>query len=261
MATATRLEGFQTLEDLLGALGGIAPTRVRFHPMPGTATGSDLIEINARGQGIFELVDGILVEKVMGKMESLLAGAIIAILRGFVLPRNLGIVTAPDGMMRLAPAIFRAPDIAFITWGRIPGGQLSEDSLAEVVPDLAIGVLSPSNTKAEMARKRREYFEAGVRLVWEVDPRSRTVAVFDTPDHSTSLDESQTLDGGEVLPGFALPLADLFGELQRFSTAWHTFRPPVGWVETQQLARAGSRPSLPGTRPRPSRMQPDCEPL
>ena len=49
--------------------------------------------------------------------------------------------------------------------------------------------------------------------------------------------------------------------LQRFSTAWHTFRPPVGWVETQQLARAGSRPSLPGTRPRPSRMQPDCEPL
>ena len=57
------------------------------------------------------------------------------------------------------------------------------------------------------------------------------------------------------------PSGAAFGALQRFSTAWRTFRPPVGWVETQQLARAGSRPSLPGTRPRPSRMQPDCEPL
>ena len=215
MATATRLEEIQTLEDLLEALGGVAPTRVRFHPMPGTATGSDLIEINGRERGIFELVDGILVEKAMGKMESLLAGAIIAILRGFVLPRNLGIITAPDGMMRLAPALFRAPDIAFITWGRIPGGRLSEDSLAQVVPDLAIEVLSPSNTKAEMARKRREYFEAGVRLVWEVDPRSRTVAVYDEPERSTVLDVTETLEGGEVLPGFALLLTDLFGELDR----------------------------------------------
>ncbi len=66
-----------------------------------------------------------------------------------------------------------------------------------------------------MARKRREYFEAGVRLVWEVDPGARTVAVFDAPEHSTMLDASKTLDGGDVLPGFALPLADLFGELDR----------------------------------------------
>ena len=80
--------------------------------------------------------------------------------------------------MRLAPTVFRAPDVAFISWGRIPGGPLSEAALAEVVPDLAVEVLSPSNTKAEMSRKRREYFEAGVRLVWEVDPRTRTVSVL-----------------------------------------------------------------------------------
>ena len=215
MAIATRLEEFQTLDDLLEALGGVAPIRVRLHPMPGTATGSDLIEINGRKRGIFELVDGILVEKAMGKIESLLAGAIIAILRSFVLPRNLGIITAPDAMMRLAPALFRAPDVAFISWGRIPGGRLSENSLAEVVPDLAVEVLSPSNTKAEMARKRREYFEAGVRLVWEVDPRSRTVAVYDAPERSTVLDDTQTLDGGAVLDGFALPLVDLFEDLDR----------------------------------------------
>ncbi len=219
MATATpspaSIRAIETVEDLLESLGGIEPGRVRIKPPLGTATEADLIEANGRERGIFELVDGVLVEKAMGKMESLLAGAIIAILRGFVLPRHLGIITAPDGMMRLAPAIFRAPDIAFISWGRIPGGPLSEESLAEVVPDLAVEVLSPSNSKAEMARKRRDYFEAGVRLVWEVDPRARTVAVFDDPERSTVLDASMTLDGGDVLPGFVLPLLDLFGELDR----------------------------------------------
>ena len=61
--------------------------------------------------------------------------------------------------MRLSPTIVRAPDVAFISWGRVPAGPLTERALAEAVPDLAIEVLSPSNTKAEMARKRREYFE------------------------------------------------------------------------------------------------------
>jgi len=215
MATATRDDTTQNIGDILETLGGISASRVRLKKPLGQATEADLIELNRGKRGIFELVDGVLVEKAMGKMESLLAGAIIAILRGFVLPRNLGIITAPDGMMRLAPALFRAPDVAFIAWGRIPGGRLSEDSLAGVVPDLAVEVLSPSNTRAEMARKRREYFLAGVRLVWEVDPATRTVAVFDAPEHSTLLDESRNLDGGEVLPGFVLPLVDLFGELDR----------------------------------------------
>ena len=66
-------------------------------------------------------------------------------------------------------------------------------------------VLSRSNTPAEMARKRREYFAAGVRLVWEVDLVSRTVAIFDAPEHSTVLDESRVLDGGEVLPASPCP--------------------------------------------------------
>jgi Uma2 family endonuclease len=218
MATATTSKAptatWETAEDLLEALGGIAPGRVRLRPFPGTATEVDLVSFNQRKVAICELVDGVLVEKTMGKLESLLAAAIIAILRGFVSPRHLGIITAPDGMMRLSPTIFRAPDVAFIAWRRVPEGQLSEESLAEVVPDLAIEVLSPSNTKAEMARKRREYFAAGVRLVWEVDPRSRTVNVYHAPDESTLLDITMTLDGGDVLPGFFLPLLDLFGELE-----------------------------------------------
>jgi Uma2 family endonuclease len=223
MATATPAEAIETIEDLLDHLGGIAPGRVLVRPPLGTATEADPIDVNERKRGICnerkrgicELVDGVLVEKPMGLLESLLAGVIIASLRAHVIPRNLGIVTSPDGMLRLVPGLVRVPDVAYVSWGRIAGGKLSTEAIGGFAPDLAVEVLGPSNTKAEMARKRREYFEAGVRLVWEVDPRVRTVDVYQSAEHSTRLDQSQTLEGGDVLPGIAFPLADLFGELDR----------------------------------------------
>jgi Uma2 family endonuclease len=217
MATVTEasLSDILTIDDLLEHLGGIAPSRVRFRPLPGTATESDLIEANARKVTIYELVDGVLVEKGMGFTESVLAGVILAILRDFVVPRNLGLVSGADGMLRLFPGLVREPDVSYISWEHIPGGKFPTEPIGGFAPDLAVEVLSLSNTKAEMARKRREYFKAGVRLVWEVDPRARTVDVYESPERSTRLDQSQTLEGGEVLPGFALPPADLFGELDR----------------------------------------------
>jgi Uma2 family endonuclease len=66
-----------------------------------------------------------------------------------------------------------------------------------------------------MERKRKEYFFAGVELVWEVDPYQRTVSVYTAPDTVTILTERDTLDGGEVLPGFSLRLANLFARLPK----------------------------------------------
>jgi Uma2 family endonuclease len=217
MATVTEptLAEILTLDDLLEHLGGISPSRVLYRPLPGTATEADLILANAGKRGLFELVDGVLLEKGMGYVESAIAGLILALLRAFVVPRNLGIVTGADGMMRLFPGLVREPDVAYVSWNRVPGGRYPTEAIASFAPDLAVEVLSRSNTKAEMARKRREYFEAGVRLVWEVDPRARTVAVYQTPELVRVLEASATLDGGEVLPGFALPLAELFSELDR----------------------------------------------
>ena len=219
MATVTQTSSmtWETAEDLLEALGGIALSRVRMRPLPGTATEADLIAVNGRKQGIFELVDGVLVEKSMGFRESILAATLIELLRAFVKASNLGLVTAPDGMMRLIPGLVREPDVAFISWDRIPGRRVPAGPIGDFAPDLAIEILSISNTKAEMARKRREYFAAGVRLVWEVDPRARTVAVYHSAEEATFLDAAATLDGGEVLPGFEIPLADLFDELDRQS--------------------------------------------
>jgi Uma2 family endonuclease len=203
----------QTLADLLEHLGGIDPGWVRAHPAPGTATEQDVLAAQARTGRLCELVDGVLVEKPTGFRESCVAAALIALLRGFVRPRNLGLVAAPDGMLRLAPQLVRIPDVAFLSWGRLPGRRVPDEPVPQLAPDLAVEVLSESNTPAEMARKRQEYFTAGVRLVWFVDPDARTVEVYTAPDQSTVLGEGDTLDGGAVLPGFTLPLRELFAEL------------------------------------------------
>jgi Uma2 family endonuclease len=157
----------------------------------------------------------VLVEKPMGYGESLLAVYLIVLLDGFVRPRNLGLVTAPDGTMRLWAGRVRIPDVAFTSWDRIPGRRRPPQPIPDLAPDLAIEVLSRSNTRAEMRLKRQDYFAAGVCLVWEVDPEARTVSVYTAPEGPTVLTEADTLDGGTVLAGFTLPLRDLFAELDR----------------------------------------------
>ena len=206
----------ETLADLLEQLGGIAPDRVRFRPAPGTATEEDVLAIrNSAERRLCELVDGVLVEKAMGFRESYLASVLITILLTFVRPRNLGLVTAPDGTMRLAPGLVRIPDVAFISWDRLPNRRMPTEPIPDLAPDLAVEVLSAGNTPGEMARKRQDYFAAGVQVVWQVDPNTRTVEVFTAPNQSTVLHAAQTLEGGTVLPGFTLPLQVLFGELDR----------------------------------------------
>jgi Uma2 family endonuclease len=131
----------------------------------------------------------------------------------FVRPRNLGLVTAPDGTMRLAPGLVRIPDVAFISWDRLPDRRVPTEPIPALAPDLAVEILSAGNTAREMARKRQDYFAAGVQVVWEVNPNTRTVEVFTAPDQSTVLHEAQRLEGGIVLPGFSLPLQELFSAL------------------------------------------------
>ncbi len=105
--------------------------------------------------------------------------------------------------------VLLAPDVAYVREDRLPPpGQRS--GFLDLAPDLAVEVLSPSNTASEMNDKILLYLEAGTRLVWVADPRRQTVAVH-TPDRvARTLIVGDTLDGGDVLPGFALPLADLF---------------------------------------------------
>ncbi len=201
-----------TIGELLRRLGDIPPDRVRFKPAPGTATIDDLLRPENEG---CELVEGTLVEKAVGLEESFLATWLSTLLNQFVVPRNLGMVTGEAGFMGLPGGPVRGPDVAFTSWDRMTNRQRPGDPIPELAPDLAVEVLSRGNTRGEMVRKRSEYFRAGVRLVWEIDPRARTVRVYTSETAYTDLVATDTLDGGAVLPGFAVPLADLFAELDR----------------------------------------------
>ena len=205
----------KTLADLLEQLGDIAPDRIRFHPAPGTATTRDVLAVMENENVLCELVQGVLVEKAMGYRESGLAAFLIELLGAFVRSRNLGIVTAPDGTMEIMPALVRIPDVAFTRWDRLPGRRCPDDPIPAIAPNLAVEVLSRSNTRGEMRAKRLDYFTAGVELVWEIDPVSRQVTVYTSVSDAVTLTNVDLLDGGTVLPGFSLPLGELFGELDR----------------------------------------------
>lgn len=203
-----------TLADLMDRLGGVPLDRVRFRPFPGTAVEEDVLKSDEQGL-LCELVDGVLVEKAMGLRESILACFLIEILGPFVRQRNLGLVTGEQGALRLFPGLVRIPDVAFVSWDRAPNRRVPNEPIPRLSPDLAVEVLSQSNTPGEMARKRHEYFSAGVRVVWLADPKGRTVDVYTSETQFTRLTVADTLDGGPVLPGFQLRLQDWFAELDR----------------------------------------------
>jgi Uma2 family endonuclease len=206
----------ETLADFLARIGNVPPQRVLLQPPPGTATEDDVLAAMERPRKrLCELIDGILVEKAMGFNESGLASFLIEILGAFVRTRNLGIVTAPDGAVRLWAGRVRIPDVAFVSWDRLPNRRRPKKPLPDLAPDLAIEILSINNTTAEMKKKREDYFAAGVKLVWEIDPESRIVTVYSSPDQGSVFNESHHLDGSNVLPGFSLSIRDLFAELDR----------------------------------------------
>jgi Uma2 family endonuclease len=201
----------ETFADLLERLGEVPPERIRMQPPPGTAKESDLIAAyHAPQKRLCELVDGVLVEKAMGIREGLLAGLLLRWLWTFIERHDLGIALGGDTAVRLFPRLVRIPDLSFISWDQLPGREIPEDPIPDLAPDLAVEVISKSNTPKEMARKLREYFEAGVRLVWYIYPKKRLVEVYTDPKTRTVLRAGQKLDGGDVLPGFSLPIKKLF---------------------------------------------------
>jgi Uma2 family endonuclease len=210
ITSVTARPTIETLADLLERLGGVPPERIRLHPAPGTATEADLLVDPLGQKRNCELVDGVLVEKPMGYYESLLAMILIQWLRNFLDESDLGITLGEAGPLRLAPGLVRLPDVSFISWDRFPNRELPAEPILDMAPDLAVEILSESNTEAEMERKLHEYFAAGAQLAWYVDPEQRTVHVYTSPTDVLMLSEEDVLDGGTVLPGFRISIRDWF---------------------------------------------------
>ncbi|MBY0524124.1 MAG: Uma2 family endonuclease [Gemmataceae bacterium] len=196
-----------SMDQLRRHFGMIPAERIILEPPPGTATEADAIHATEHGHRLCELVDGVLVEKAMGAEESDLALWLSYWLRDYLLKHNLGRLLGESAILRLMPGLLLAPDLSFIRWERYPKGK---PAVPSVSPDLAVEVISRSNTKKEIARKRREYFTHGASLVWEIDPRKETVAVYTSLKKPTVLGIEDSLDGGKVLPGFKLRVSKLF---------------------------------------------------
>ncbi len=207
-----------SLTDLLHRVGDVPAERIVADPAPGTATIADVIRLcDGDANKKCELVDGVLVEKTMGRRESLIGARLIFFLQPYLQATNLGEVTGADGPYQLLEDQVRFPDIAFISRDRIPEDADPRTPAPDWVPNLAVEVLSPSNTRGEMQRKLQDYFAAGVELVWYIDPESRTIDVFTAVDRRQALTEDDPLTGGTVLPGFEVSVRNLFqaGELRR----------------------------------------------
>ena len=210
MPTATAAEP-KTLAGLLRSLGGVSPRRVLWKPTPGTATEADY---RACGVKLVELYDGTLVEKAMGQRESFVAANIVLFLNLWRLQGNGGTAGGPDGEFRLAPGLIRRPDASYTAWASLPNDTAHLQPVGDYPPDLAVEVLSESNRPGEMKRKVKEYFDHGTQVVWVVDPRAQTITVYSAVDNSTTLTRTDTLGGGDLMPGFTLPLAQLFDDPQ-----------------------------------------------
>ena len=107
----------------------------------------------------------------------------------------------------------RRPDVAFVSYQRWPHSRKIPRTPAwEVTPDLAVEVVSPSNEAGKVLAKVREYFRAGVQVVWVVWPATEEVYVYESPTRIRVLERTDELEGGTLLPGFRLPVATLFEE-------------------------------------------------
>jgi Uma2 family endonuclease len=178
----------------------IASTQTRFTP-------EDLLNLD--GDGLYELVDGKLVEKRMSFLATTTASLISHYLVDYALRMRAGKVATEQGF-QCFPAdadLVRRPDIAFIAADRAK--TIPDEGHVRIPPDLAIEVISPGDRIYEFEEKLADYRSAGIKLVWEVNPKFRYVRVHHSDRSSVRLEEGDTITGEGVLPGFSIRVKDL----------------------------------------------------
>lgn len=162
--------------------------------------------------GRYEVWQGKLVEMAAaGHRHSVISGLIVTAINNFARPSGLGTTSVADGGYVIArdPMTLYIPDVAFVRAGRLPE---DDERILDLVPDLVVEVVSPTDLMGDVQEKVAAYLAAGVPLVWVVLPKQRIVHVYQVhePKMVRQVHLGEALDGGEVLPGFQLPLAEIF---------------------------------------------------
>lgn len=169
------------------------------------ATEEDLLRTPRDGQK-YELVDGEIRVSPAGYRHGRVCMRLALRLGAFVEERHLGDLFDSSTGFRLPGGNVRLPDVSFVAKGRLVGDA---DGFGDLAPDLAIEVLSPNDRSRQVLDKVGEYLQAGVPLVWVIDPKRRTAAVYRSLTDVRRLGPEDSLDGEDVLPGFRCGLADV----------------------------------------------------
>lgn len=172
------------------------------------ATIEDLLRIPKDGRK-YELVDGEILVSPAGMRHSEIATKISYIIATFLEKSPIGKVYSADVGISLPDGNLRSPDVTFVRNEKLPEGK-SPDTFGELVPDLAVEVLSPSDSLKEVGRKIGEFLECGVPLVWLVDPARETVTVYHSLSQTEQYNSQDTIGADPVLPGFSCTVARFF---------------------------------------------------
>lgn len=200
-----------SIADLQRFLGDVPAERIRLFPSPGTATEADLLWVLDHEDRVCELIDGVLVEKDMASYESFLASYLTYLINAYLAQHPIGAASGEKGPFWFSSSRIRMPDVSVALWDRFPNGKMPvSQAIFDVIPNLVVEILSKGNTRSEMELKRSEYLEAGVQLIWYIDARARTATVYTADGTAVDFDDSGTLTGGSVLPGFELQLKEFF---------------------------------------------------
>lgn len=157
----------------------------------------------------YEYVDGELKVSPAGILHEIIGVKLIYKLYEFVKKHKLGYVCGSSAGYRMKSGNTRSPDVSFINKSKLPEGK-SPEGFAHFAPNLAVEILSPSDSLKGVQEKIKEYFDNGSELVWIINPKKRTAKDYRSLNNYEILHENDKLTGGDVLPGFSCDLKDLF---------------------------------------------------
>lgn len=176
-------------------------------------TDDEFMALNRDGHR-YELVNGELIDMGnSGAKHGYICSILMILLGGYVRLQNLGAMFDSSTAFKMKSGNKRSPDISFMAKERLQGLDDLPDGFLEGAPDLAVEILSPSNTVEEIDSKLVEYFENGARLVWVIQPKQKYVLVYRSAEPDRLLKSADSLDGEDIVPGFTLPVGDLFQKL------------------------------------------------
>jgi Uma2 family endonuclease len=170
----------------------------------------DLLQTPEFERRKLELINGVIVEMSPNLEHGMLAALLAAFMVPFVRANDLGMVAVEvDHYLPEDRYNTRRPDVSFYSKARLKG--LEKNQFVPLMPDLAIEIKSPSNSKEDLLQKTAYYLQNGCRMVWLVYPEDQTIAVYTAADSEPRIfGINDVLDGGDLLPGFKLAVKDIF---------------------------------------------------